>query len=285
MTSIIIPACDEARVIGHCLRALLNAQGPAVARPRTIHVIANGCTDDTAGRAREFSRAGVQVHETSTASKIAALRLGDEAAAGAFPRISVDADVLLAPGALTALETALDQPGTLAAAPRLRVALDGRPLPVRWFYRDFLTSAWVREGLLGSGCYALSAGGRARFGDWPEVMNDDGFIHHLFGPGERVTVSSWFQIQAPRTVPALVAAKARVAIGNAELARLRADGTLPPSRHEVRPGGLRRDARRCLTEPHIMLNRFVLRRRIAAAARRRLRHGEERLWAQDPTTR
>lgn len=283
MTSVIIPAHEEERVIGRCLESL-SAQEAGSGR-RTIHVVANGCTDATFDLAGRYADRGVIAHRIPQASKIAALAAGDEAAGDDFPRVYLDADVVLGPGALGAVERALATPGVLAAAPRLRVDLAGRPRAVRWYYDEFLDNPWVRHGLLGSGFYAMSAAGRARFDAWPRVINDDGFVHHLFAPDERVTVDAWFEIQAPRTLEALVAAKARVAIGNDELDRLRREGALPPSRHVVVPGGLRRVVRRWVTRPHVMATTSRVRRRIAVEKARRLALAEGSHWGQDRTTR
>lgn len=284
MSSVIVPAHEEEGVIARCLDSLLAQSGLAGGR-RTIHVVANGCTDRTVEVARRYGDRGVLVHETATASKIAALAEGDRVAGDDYPRAYVDADVVLGPGALDAVEEALNSPGVLACAPRLRVALQGRPRAVRWFYDDFLDNPWVTQGLLGSGFYAMSREGRGRFGAWPQVLNDDGFVHHLFAPDERRTVDAWFEIQAPHTLDALVAAKARVAVGNDELDRLRRDGVLPPSRHVVQPGGLRRVLRRWVVRPHIMGTVALIRRRIRVEKQRRVAGAEGATWGQDRTTR
>lgn len=78
--SVIVPAHDEARVIGRCLDALFIGLEPG---QLDVTVVCNGCGDDTAAVARS---AGYDVHviELAAASKAAALRAGD-ASATAFP--------------------------------------------------------------------------------------------------------------------------------------------------------------------------------------------------------
>ncbi|MYT19449.1 glycosyltransferase, partial [Streptomyces sp. SID7760] len=81
MTSIVIPAHNEGRVIGRLLDALL-ADAPASGPD--IVVVCNGCTDDTAAVAGARGPR-VRVVEIPTPSKHTALRVGDEHARG-FPR-------------------------------------------------------------------------------------------------------------------------------------------------------------------------------------------------------
>src|SRR4051812_46956466 len=90
MISIVIPAHNEAAVIGRCLSGLTQGAAPGELE---IIVVCNGCTDGTAHIARSFGQ-DVRVVETQIASKAAALNLGDEVASG-FPRFYVDADVRL----------------------------------------------------------------------------------------------------------------------------------------------------------------------------------------------
>ncbi|MET8156568.1 glycosyltransferase [Sphaerisporangium sp. NPDC005289] len=98
--SVIIPAHNEARVIGRLLSRLL---AEASKDEFDVVVVANGCDDDTASVARGF---GVRVVETPVPSKREALRLGDEAAA-AHPRVYVDADIEMGTADLRALRDAL----------------------------------------------------------------------------------------------------------------------------------------------------------------------------------
>ena len=145
MTSVVIPAHNEAAVIGRLLSGIR-----AGARPDEfeIVVVPNGCTDDTAGVAASFG--GVRVAATGTASKAAALRLGDEHAVG-FPRIYVDADVEVGAADLRALAAAVSEPGVYAAAPERVCALDGRPWTVRWYYEFWQRLPGPRAGLFGRG--------------------------------------------------------------------------------------------------------------------------------------
>src|SRR5438270_8573792 len=93
--SIIIPAHNEGAVIEATLHSLLANR---VEGELQIIVVANGCTDDTAARARAVD-GPIEVIETPVGSKTHALNLGDRAAKF-FPRAYLDADVQLSPDAL-----------------------------------------------------------------------------------------------------------------------------------------------------------------------------------------
>ncbi|MDQ3485260.1 MAG: glycosyltransferase, partial [Actinomycetota bacterium] len=82
--SIAISAHDESGVIGRCLRSLL--RHGAIDDVEVV-VVANGCRDDTAERARDFADRipGLTVVELGPAGKIGALNVGD-ARARKFPR-------------------------------------------------------------------------------------------------------------------------------------------------------------------------------------------------------
>src|SRR5579859_6787834 len=87
MATLIIPAHNEARVIGRLLGQLVSAAEPG---ELDIIVVPNGCTDDTAEIAASFGPP-VRVLPIPVASKHEALRAGDRAAWD-FPRMYVDAD-------------------------------------------------------------------------------------------------------------------------------------------------------------------------------------------------
>ncbi|NXY94262.1 glycosyltransferase [Streptomyces sp. BR123] len=221
MTSIVIPAHNEGRVIGRLLDALL-AEGAETGRPQPdIVVVCNGCTDDTAAVAR--ARGGrVRVVEIPTPSKHTALRVGDEHARG-FPRLYVDADVVLGAAGARALADAVAGPELLAAAPGRDIPLSGCAWPVRAYYRVWQRLPAVREGLFGRGVIAVSEQGHARLAALPPLMADDLAASLAFGPGERRVVEDVrVVVRPPRTWADLIRRKVRASTSSAELERYQA---------------------------------------------------------------
>ena len=208
--AVIVPAHDEAATIAACL-ASVAAEGDF-----DVVVVCNGCTDATAAVARS-AVPRVRVVELPEAGKAAALNVGDREVAG-FPRVYVDADVVFAPGALRALIAAIDD-GATAAAPCATVDTSGSCRAVRSYYAIWRRLGVVETGLCGSGVYALSASGRARFDDFPDLIADDLFVDQRFALDERVRVTPGVTYAAPATLRALISRKTRVFAGNRQLAR------------------------------------------------------------------
>lgn len=277
--SVVIPAHDEAAVIGRLLAAL-------VEHPRSgeleIVVVANGCRDATVPAARAFEPA-VRVVQIVEASKIAALEAGD-AAATTFPRAYVDADVLVDVPTLLALADALDDADRPAvASPRLEVDTTDASWPVRQHYRIWALTDYRSAGHIGSGIYAMSAAGRARFHAWPRVIADDRFVQQCFLPGERITIDEPFTVRSARTLGAHLRRTTRIARGNLELpAEVQRASTEPAADRTANL--VRRVARRpslwpafavyCVTStvPRLRARRLVIERR-------------EPEWARDDTSR
>jgi glycosyltransferase involved in cell wall biosynthesis len=215
MISIIIPAHNEAAVIARGLQALLAGAEPGELE---IVVVCNGCTDNTADVARRFAPS-IRVIETDVPSKTNALNMGD-AIAQSFPRIYLDADVVITLDAARALARRLAKGDIHAVAPTPVIDVAGCSAPVRAYYavRSRLPSA--RQGLGGSGVYALSALGRARFDEFPDITADDAYVRLHFSPTERATIpSAMSTVYAPRTLRSLMAIRTRVYFGTGELAR------------------------------------------------------------------
>jgi glycosyltransferase involved in cell wall biosynthesis len=210
MISIIIPAHNESSVIGRCLGALTGGSRPDEFE---IIVVANGCADDTAAAARAAAP-HAKVIETAIASKSKALNLGD-LAASRFPRLYMDADVVITAESIRALARALNQPGALAAAPTVNmVFLDRTDYLVRVFFRFWLSLPHLRDGMVTAGAYALTSEGRSRFKAFPDIVSDDGFVRLHFASHERCEAQgSWSEVTAPVTLANLVRIRTRVRLG------------------------------------------------------------------------
>jgi len=216
MISIIIPARNESSVIARTLTALTEG---AASNESDVIVVCNGCDDDTAKIARSFG-SPVRVIETATGSKTLALNLGDQAAR-TFPRIYMDADVVVPIATIRALRERLGRGDVLAVAPTPKFELRDCSWAVRAFHhiRSKLPSS--KDGIGGSGVYALSEAGRRRFGEFPNLTADDGYVRIQFKPEERETLSNAVSIVfPPHTIKRLIVIKARAHYGTFELARL-----------------------------------------------------------------
>ena len=63
---------------------------------------------------------------------------------------------------------------------------------------------------MGRGVYGLSAAGRSRFQEFPDLVADDHFVHHLFSAAERVVVEQATSVvQGPRRLRDLLHRKTR----------------------------------------------------------------------------
>jgi glycosyltransferase involved in cell wall biosynthesis len=211
--SVVIAAHNEEDVLGRCLDALLQT---ARTGELEIAVVCNGCTDGTAEVARTYGD-DVRVIETPIASKTAALNLGD-ARVSSFPRFYVDADVTLPLASVRRIAARLAEGRALAAAPVMNLDLRGSSPAVRAYYRVWVRLPYVREGMIGVGVYALSDAGRRRFGEFPDVIADDGYVRMLFDASERIRVDDApVRVYAPGGISDLVRIKTRSRLGRYEL--------------------------------------------------------------------
>jgi hypothetical protein len=275
--SVVVPAHNEAAVIARLVRALL---ADAIPGEVDVVVVANGCSDATAEVAAESGP--VRVVTTPTASKYAALRLGDEAAAG-FPRLYVDADVVLGTADARALAAAFRVPGVLAVAPQRRIEMHGSGILVRWYYDVWQRLPGVRRGLYGRGVIGVSEAGRARLDAQPDVMGDDLFASIAFTPAERrIVADATVVVHAPRTTADLLRRRVRSLTATAQLA-----GRAPDAVREARTS--RSDlvdlvARHPALAPKVAV--FLALTMIARFwARRPIRAGDYRTWLRDESSR
>lgn len=217
MVSVVIPAHNEGRVLGRLLEALAPQREPVL----DVVVVANGCSDDTVEVARRYP---VTVLDIPEPSKAIALERGDEVAAG-YPRLYVDADIVLTREALEALCKALTG-GVHASAPQRSIPLGRAHWAVRAYYRFWRELPVVREGLFGRGVIAVDETGHERLVPWGRAMADDLRASLSFAPAERTVVpGASVVIMPPRTYRDLLARRVRAMTGNAMLAAGESRGT------------------------------------------------------------
>lgn len=210
--SIVIPAHNEAAVISRCLGALLSDFRPGELE---VVVACNGCTDGTADIVRS-SGYDVRVVETETASKPAALRAAEEVLT-ALPRIYLDADVILTSVAARRVLEYLHENAALAARPPIEYDARRSSLLVRSYYRARVRVPSVMNAVWGAGAYGLSAVGRARFGEYPDVVADDLFVDQHFEPAEiKIVDAPPVVVKAPRRTADLLRILRRTYQGNGE---------------------------------------------------------------------
>jgi colanic acid/amylovoran biosynthesis glycosyltransferase len=223
--SVIIPAHNEEAVIERCLTSL---QAGAQDGELDIIVVCNGCQDATADVVRQVAP-NATVIEVSVASKVAALNAGDRSAKY-FPRFYVDADVELPLPDLRRVARALVGDGILCAAPRPLFVLEDRSWAIRAFYDVWQEIPYLNEDMIGSGVYALSEQGRARFEEFPELTADDQFVQQLFDRSERKAVEgARFALHPPRSLRGLLAVRTRAYRGKRQLALSGMARVAPPA--------------------------------------------------------
>lgn len=211
LASVLIPAHNEGAVIERCLDALFDGVQHG---DLDVVIVCNGCSDNTAALVRASGRP-VRVLELTQASKSAALRAADEAAA-TFPRLYLDADVTLPGASALAVIDRLER-GAIVARPPLVYNSSRSSAVVRSYYRarsrmpSVLTSVW------GAGVYGLSAEGRGRFDVFPDTVADDLWLDHQYVPDDvEIVDCAPVVVIVPRRARDLIHMLRRVYRGKAE---------------------------------------------------------------------
>ena len=211
--SILIPAHNEAAVIVRCLDALFEGVEPSELE---VAVVCNGCSDDTAQLART-SKHEVVVLELNVPSKPNALRMGEKALT-TFPRLYLDADIVLSGQSALKLLAQLRDGPALAVRPPISYEADGASRPVRRYYQARVRLPAVMSSLWGAGVYGLSEEGRRRFQDYPDIVAEDLYVDRHFAEHEIEIVSCTpAVVKAPRRTADLVRITRRSYRGKAEL--------------------------------------------------------------------
>ena len=137
------------------------------------------------------------------------------------PRLYLDQDAALSSRAVADLATAL-APGTGVhfAVPGLRFAASPSRF-TRAYFQAWCELPYVRLSPVTCGAYAVSAAGRERWPELPDVHSDDKWVRWHFAPKERMVVhASSYEVIAPDGVVELLRARLRYLRGNRELRRL-----------------------------------------------------------------
>lgn len=268
--SIIIPAHNEASVIGRTLGAL----GPLSGEGIEIVVVANGCTDDTAEVARAALPSALVI-ETEVPSKPAALRLG-EAEATKMPRLYLDADIHLTSCAAAATLLAMAN-GAAAARPPLTYETTGATWLVRCYFAARGSMPSMNKHAWGAGIYGMSTDIRSRFDTFPDLVGDDLWVDQLLQPGELVIVDTDpVIVTTPKNTRSLLPVLRRAQRGKAETAGVQATGT---STQRAALTDLAKSVRSVGT----LIDALVY-MGMATAARLTARRGAER-WERDDSSR
>ena len=221
MASVVIAAHNEEAVIGTCIDALTAQLG---LQPIEVIVSANGCTDRTAQVAAERN---VRVLDRTESGKAAALNAG-EAVAKSFPRIYLDADIVVPPSGLERILDVLDSsPQIAAAVPLRRIDTTGRSLMVRAYFAINERLPAFRNGLFGRGMIVLTEAGRRRFSEFPALIADDLFLDSLFSSDEKCEVRTVeVVVGAPYGTRDLLNRLVRVRRGNAQMRAAASNGDI-----------------------------------------------------------
>jgi glycosyltransferase involved in cell wall biosynthesis len=211
LASVVIPAHNEAEVIGRCLDALFTGVEPGELE---VIVVCNGCVDETATVAKSSGHP-VRVIDLQVASKATALREGDIAAC-TLPRLYLDADVVL-PGSSARKVAERLSAGAVAARPPVVYSATQSSAPVRSYFRARSHMPSLLGSLWGAGVYGLSVAGRGRFGAFPAVTADDLWVDLLFEAGEvEIVDCEPVVVTVPRRTRDLVRVLRRTYKGKAE---------------------------------------------------------------------
>ncbi len=272
--SVIIPAHNEATVIGRCLDSLVDGLPPGALE---VIVACNGCTDGTEDVVRE-SRHQVRLVSSDKASKAAALRAGEDSAS-IFPRLYLDADIVIQGSSVRAVLDCLRNGQAMAARPPISYDLNSADFLVRSYYRARVKVPSLLGSLWGAGLYGLSDKGRARFESFPDLIGDDLFVDQCFAREEILIVDCPpVVVSVPRRTRDLIRVLRRTYQGNAQNRAAVAAG------EDTSTSTFRELAKVGLTDPRRALDVMIY-LSLAVIARLTLRVAPPASWERDNSSR
>lgn len=218
LPAVIIPAHNEAKTIHKLLQAIYPG---VVLGNYTATVVCNGCSDDTVAVVQEgFPQ--VQCLDIASAGKANALNEAEAQGLG-FPRIYVDADVLISEASLQILiERCKGEAQPLVVAPRGTLDTAQSDFLVKTYYRAWKKTRFYSEFGYGAGVYGLNRAARESFTRFPDIISDDGYIRALFAYRNiAVCEQARSLVNTPGNIWDLLKIKTRSKLGKLQLSRQR----------------------------------------------------------------
>ena len=215
MSTIIVPAHNEASVIEDCLNSIINQDG-------IDHIIVpcNGCTDNTAEIVKTKFPTVVCL-DIEKPSKTNALNIAEEKAqelGGSYPIFYIDADTQLSENAITHITSAMQNSNILLSAPTPIIDTSKSSWLVKTYYKVWVNLPYIKEGVIATCSFIVSQEGRRRFDKFADVIGDDGFIRCHFKNKEISNIEgAEIYIRAPKDIFSLIKIKTRARLGNMEL--------------------------------------------------------------------
>jgi poly-beta-1,6-N-acetyl-D-glucosamine synthase len=231
LVSIIVPAYNEAKVIGHCVDSILaSAYGK-----REVILVDDGSTDDTLARMREYeSRAGVAVVARRNGGKASALNAGLALARGEII-LFVDADGIFQQDTIDQLLSAFDHERVGAVCGSDSPANLDRLLTRLANLQTHVGTGFARRALSVINCLPVVSGNLGAFrrtvleetGPFREgfIGEDLELTWRVHRAGYRVVFQPWARVRAetPSTLRGLWKQRVRWARGLLQTARIHRD--------------------------------------------------------------
>lgn len=192
--SIIIPAHNEASVIGSCLSSILSQ---TFAKPLEVLVGANACSDETVELLNSYEERFAQrgfdlvVLDIAEGGKTNAMNHCDRAASGHM-RCYLDADIVCSPGLFQSIYEALNRSEPAFASGTMVI-----PKTKSWVSNAY-AAFWkelpfLKRDVPGAGLYCVNEAGRTRWQEFPDTFSDDTFVRLQFMPSERFRVKDEYE--------------------------------------------------------------------------------------------
>jgi len=215
MAIIIVPAHNEESVIEACLNSIVNQEG-------IDHIIVpcNGCTDNTV-EIVQTKFPSVTCLNISKPSKTNALNVAEKKAQElgvSYPIFYIDADTQLSKNCIAHITNAMKDSTIKLSAPTPIIDTQNSSWLVKTYYNVWTRLPYIKEGVIATCSFIVSAEGRQRFEQFADVIGDDGFIRCHFKNSEIANIEgAEIYITAPKDIFSLIKIKTRARLGNMEL--------------------------------------------------------------------